>query len=151
MKKFLILFYSLLVVTSSFAGPGRDIDEKLVRSFNASFPQARNVNWHQSDDFSLVYFIENGIRSKIAYDKNGTLVQFTRSYEEQNLPYPVQFKVKRRFPDKKIFGITEILTISGQESQVEYYVKMEDAKNWVTTRIDGDGELTIVEKYRKAL
>ena len=151
MKRLLVVFYSLLIGLGSFANDPVKIDEKLVQSFNNNFPNATEVSWFEAPKFIIVNFTEKGIRSKITYQKDGTISQFTRSYTEQNLPYNIQFKIKRKYPEKKIFGVTEFLSGDEGHSTTEYYIKLEDDKNWITVKSDADGGLTVVEKYRKAM
>jgi hypothetical protein len=151
MKKLAILFYALLIGFGAFANDPVKIDEKLVQMFNTNFPNAKEVSWFEGPKFYIVNFTEKGIRSKITYQKDGTILQFTRSYTEQHLPYNIQYKVKKKYPEKKIFGITEFVSGTDGESTTEYYIKLEDDKNWITVRADADGALTVVEKYRKAV
>ena len=153
MKKFLIVFATLLIGLSSFAFSPREIDEKLIHTFNTNFPNAVSVSWSELPESYVVNFVENGIRSRVIYQKDGSFVHFTRYYQEQNLPFFVRFKVTKLYPNKKIFGVVEISTVSEQENilLVEYYVKMEDEKSWLTVRVDSDGYLKVVDKYRKAL
>jgi hypothetical protein len=150
MKKLTIVLAVLLIGLSSFAG---NIDEKLIRSFNASFPNAVSVTWTESTDSYAVSFFENGIRSRVIYQKDGSFVHFTRYYQEENLPYAIRFKVTKLYPERKIFGVVEVSTVSDVESNVlvEYYVKMEDAKSFVEVKVDSDGALQVVDRFRKAL
>jgi hypothetical protein len=62
------------------------------------------------------------------------------------LPYYLLINIKKKYPDKKIYGVTEISSASG----IEYYVKLEDARIWVTLVSDSHGNLRVVEKFRKA-
>jgi hypothetical protein len=36
------------------------------------------------------------------------------------------------------------------ENTVEYYIKLEDNENWITVKSNVDGNMQVVEKYRKA-
>jgi hypothetical protein len=150
MKKFIVLFVAVLTTAAAFA---LDPDEKLLQVFKTSFPNAQEVIWHEFPETYIANFTENGIRSKISYRKDGTLVQLTRTYQDQNLPYHINLKVKEQYPGKKIFGVVELLTKSDTEnfSILEYYIKLEDEKTWTTVKVDNDGEMTVVEKYKKAL
>ena len=42
-------------------------------------------------------------------------------------------------------GITEITSAD----DINYFVKLEGAKHWITVRVDNDGNSMVVEKYRK--
>lgn len=150
MKKLLIFFPILLISFSSMAAfnPG----EKLIQSFNASFPKAEQVRWYELPKAWVVNFVADGIRSRIVYLKDGEQMEFTRYYAESNLPFLIQTRIKKAYPNKKIFGVVEVSTItgSGNSAKAEYYVKLEDDKNWITVKADNDGNMTVTEKYRKA-
>ncbi len=62
----------------------------------------------------------------------------------------IRSKVKEAYPNKNIFGVVEvsIMTETGA-SRLEYFVKLEDAKSWLTVKSDNDGNLTTEEKYKK--
>ena len=36
------------------------------------------------------------------------------------------------------------------DAVVEYYIKLEDAENWITVKSNVDGNMQVVEKYKKA-
>jgi hypothetical protein len=99
----------------------------------------------------VVNFVADGIRSRVVYLKDGKATEFTRYYFEQNLPFLIRSKVKEAYPNKNIFGVIEvsILTETGA-SQLQYFIKLEDAKSWLTVKSDNDGNLTVEEKYKKA-
>jgi len=147
MKKFIIVLSSLFLCFSVFA---RDPDENLIKVFSSSFPKAEQVHWYEMPKAWVVNFVADGIRSRVVYLKDGKATEFTRYYFEQNLPFVIRSKVKEAYPNKNIFGVVEvsILTEAGA-SQLEYHIKLEDAKGWLTVKSDPDGNLTVEEKYKK--
>lgn len=152
MKKILILFIAFFIGVRSFANIPPNIDEKLIHSFQLAFPNAREVSWYEGAETYQVYFEEGDIKTRISYWKDGLYVQFLRYYRERNLPSYIQFRVKKEYPGKTISSITELSSISGPENEikVEYNIKMEDAKTWITVRVDANGYLKVIEKFRKA-
>jgi hypothetical protein len=150
MKKFLIIFCSLMLGMGSFAFTQKAIDDKLLQTFKTSFPNAEEVNWFESKETNIVSFKENGVRTRAVYKRNNQLQTLTRSYNETNLPYPIQFKIKQYYPDKKIYGVIEMTTNDENLSITEYNIKLEDEKNWYTVQMDRDGGMTIVEKFKKS-
>src|SRR5450631_3551711 len=146
MKEFFVLFYSLVLGANSFNYNAKNVNEKLIQSFKESFPNAEQVAWEEFSGTYVVNFVDDGVRSNIAYEKDGTFLRSTRYYTERNLPYYLLINIKKKYADKKIFSITEISTIS----HIEYYIKLEDAKVVTTVKVDSDGNLALVEKYRKA-
>jgi hypothetical protein len=126
--------------------PTYTISDKLLATFKQTFPDAEQVKWVEQEDKYTVNFKEKGILTKIEYDKDGNFVNSLRYYTEKNLPVNILCKLQKKYADKKVFGVTEMST----ESAIEYYIKMEDANNWITVRSTQDGNMQVVEKYKKA-
>src|SRR5688572_30796275 len=153
MKKLFIMFSALLLSFSLIArdpGPG-EIDDKLIKTFTTSFPKAERVHWYEMPKAWVVNFVADGVRSRIVYLKDGKVTEFTRYYFEANLPFLIRSKIKDAYPNKNIFGVVEvsIMTESGA-SRIEYFVKLEDEKTWLTVKSDNEGNLNVTEKYKKA-
>ena len=153
MKKFFIMFSALLLSLSLIArdpGPG-EIDDKLIKTFATSFPKAERVHWYEMPKAWVVNFVAEGVRSRIVYTKDGKVTEFTRYYFEANLPFLIRSKIKDAYPDKSIFGVVEVSVLAeGGISKMDYFVKLEDEKTWVTVKSDNEGNLRVVEKYKKA-
>jgi hypothetical protein len=147
MKKLFIMFSALLL---SFSLLARDPEDKLIKTFNTSFPKAERVHWYELPKAWVVNFVADGVRSRVVYLKDGKVTEFTRYYFESNLPFPIRSRIKDAYPNKNIFGVVEvsIITETGASS-VEYFVKLEDEKNWMTVKSDNEGNLVVVEKYKK--
>jgi hypothetical protein len=145
-KNLLILFCLLSLGAGVFAGKGVTISEKLLQTFKQTFPDAEQVKWLELTDKYTVNFRENGILTKVDYDRDGNFISSVRYYYEKNLPVNIICKLQKRFSDKKVFGVTEMTT----ENSVEYYIKLEDATTWVTVKSNVDGNMEVVEKYKKA-
>jgi hypothetical protein len=152
MKKLFIIFSSLLL---SFCVIARDpgtggIDDKLIQSFSTSFPKAEQVHWYEMSKAWVVNFVADGIRSRVVYLKDGKITEFTRYYFEQNLPFLIRSKVKEAYPNKNIFGVVEVsIKMESGSSRIEYHIKLEDDKSWMTVKSDNEGNLTVEEKYKK--
>jgi hypothetical protein len=153
MKKLFIMFSALLLSLSLIArdpDPG-EIDDKLIKTFATSFPKAERVHWYEMPKAWVVNFVAEGIRSRIVYTKDGKVTEFTRYYFESNLPFLIRSKIKEAYPNKSIFGVVEVSVLAeGGTSKMDYFVKLEDEKSWVTVKYDNEGNLRVVEKYKKA-
>jgi len=145
MKKNVILSISLLAF-SVVAFAHTTVDEKILQSFKETFPKAEQVKWEEFSDNYIVNFVVMGIRERISYDKMGNFINATRYYTEENLPLNIYCKIKKKYPSQKVFGVTEVET----ETSVEYYVKLQDDANWTTVKSDSGGNLTQIEKYKRA-
>ena len=153
MKKLLIVFASLLIAVSSYAHNPIHIDEQVLRSFELQFPNAQKVNWQESADAYLVSFVEDGIRVRIVYLRNGALTHFLRYYFEENLPLDLRLNLKSKYPGKTIYGVTEENLVSNiqNQSRTVYYVKLEDASSWFTVKVQKNRKMKVIEKLNKEL
>ena len=151
MKQLLAVFYSLLIGISVFAADSVQVNKNVLRSFKSDFPNAQEVAWRELKGSYIALFTEKGVRTKASYFKDGTLVNYTRSFTEQQLPYAIQLKLREEYAGKKVFGATEIGTNSADRNEivVEYFIKLEDDKSWTTVKADDSGNLSVVEKFAK--
>ena len=144
MKK-LISIVACLFVLSSFVSANIP-NEKVLKVFTESFAAPSEVKWFEGTDYFEVRFVESNVRSVVTYDKEGNFLRSLRYYDESKLPFYVSCKLKKKFADKKVYGVTEKVN----EGVLTYYVKMESDTQWVTVKVDADGSMEVVEKYRKA-
>jgi hypothetical protein len=121
-------------------------NEKVLKIFNATFSSPKDVTWFDHADYYDVSFVQAGIRSNIKYDKEGNFLSSMRYYGEENLPVNIVCQLKKRFPAKKVFGVTELTT----SEQVNYYIKLQDDKFWTTLKVSTNGQMIVTEKFRKA-
>ena len=144
MKKLLIVFSSMLLSAGLFAN-APDVNDRVLKIFKTTFAKAVEVKWQEHADYYTVHFIHSGIRTKINYDKEGNILGSLRYYSPELLPLNIVAKLKSAYPKKTLYGVTEVT--SGNE--VVYYVKIEDAKTWMTIKLDNHGNSEVYEKYRK--
>jgi hypothetical protein len=144
-KEFVLSVCSLAICAISFANHP-SVNEKVLRSFKETFPDAQQVNWQEFSENYIVNFREGDIQERVNYDKEGNFIGATRYYFEQNLPVNILCKLKNKYPGKKVFGITE----TDSETSVEYYIKLEDSTQWITVKSDVGSNFVEVEKYKKS-
>jgi hypothetical protein len=147
MKKVFLFACVLLIAGSSFANTPK-VSEKALKAFKATFTDAENVVWTDATDAEKAYavrFTQQGIHVFVKYDDEGNFLSSRRYYLADQLPVDIQCKLKKKFADKTIFGVTEFTV--GDE--VNYFVKMEDAKTWVTVKINNARDIELTEKYKK--
>ena len=144
MKKILL---AAIVFASSFTAMATDDpSEKVLDAFNKTFPNVKEVAWTENDQSYEVKFKQNEILSRVTYDKQGNILKTLRYYYEQGLPLLVLSKVKNKFSDKKIFGVTE----ESSDEGTFYHIILEDEKHWINITADGYGSIKVDKKYNKA-
>jgi hypothetical protein len=148
----LIALSAGVFANGTLSGPASDggmtytISDKLLQAFKQAFPDAQQVKWAEMEDKYMVNFKQGEILTKIEYDKEGNFLSSIRYYSEKNLPVNVLVRLQKKYTDKKVFGVTEVTS----DNVVEYYIKLEDESNWITVKSNADGNMQVVEKYKKA-
>lgn len=144
MKK--IFLAAIVFASFSFRAMADDPNAKVLDAFNKTFPHVKEVAWTENDQTFEVKFRQNEILSRVTYDKEGNILKTLRYYKEQELPLLVLSKVRSKFSDKKIFGVTE----ESSEAGTFYHIVLEDEKHWVNITADSFGSITIDKKFNKA-
>jgi hypothetical protein len=99
----------------------------------------------------VISFVENGIRTRVMYKKDGSYASNTiRYYLESKLPATISASIKESNPDKTIFGVTEVTSVTSTCRQTEYYVILEGEKTFTTVKADKEGNVIVFDKFRKA-
>jgi len=144
MKK-IFFALALLVSAASFA-TSPEVDEQVSKQFKETFPAAIEVKWYDYETFYEVVFKNNDILCRVKYDLKGNIISTRRDYHEKDLSLFIIAKVKEKYAGKKIFGVTEITSSEG----VTYNIVLEDDKNWINLNSDESGNISQVQKLKKA-
>ncbi|HLY69615.1 MAG TPA: hypothetical protein VKR53_07780, partial [Puia sp.] len=132
-------------VSAAPADDNARVNEKVLKSFNAVFSNASNVQWSQYADHFFVSFSQNSIVVRAEYDKNGNMLSSLRYYDAQHLPLNILCKVKKEYPNKNIDVVTEISIPEG----MAYLIQLQDDKGWTILRSDVNGELSVKDEFQK--
>ncbi|HYM95176.1 MAG TPA: hypothetical protein VET23_13625 [Chitinophagaceae bacterium] len=120
--------------------------EKVLKAFKETFTYAEKVVWHDYENKYQADFWQNSINVRAKYDEDGNLLETTRYYFEKDLPPNILGKLKKKYSDKDIFGVTEITS----DNDLSYYISLKDDINWYTVKSDAFGNLQLQEKYKRA-
>ncbi len=145
--KRIILALMMMAGLNSFATPSpAEVNEKVLKAFNETFSDAKDVIWSEYESYYEVKFKQSEISARLKYDQEGNVIEAYRYYQEQYLPPYVLCRLKKKYADKKVFGITEVT----KESGLEYFITLEDDQHWYTVRSDSFGNLDLQKKFKKA-
>ena len=141
------IFFTAVLVLAGFAAMAVDknTDGKLVEAFKETYPNAVQVSWLAYPESYIVYFEENGVKANIIFSQDGTFIRATRYYTKEYLPFYLVTAIREKFPERKIYSVTEVST----PGNIDYYVKLEDAKTWMTIQVDPEGNIKRLEKFNK--
>lgn len=140
--KLRIVCFCLLLGLTAFATP----NERVLKTFNGSFPSADSVKWFDDGDGYQVHFFQNKMRCKIWYDAQGEVTKSIRYYLGSELPPLILARIQKRFEGKEIFGVTEI----SSSSDLAYHIILQDDKKWYEVTSDSVGNLVMNKKLIKA-
>jgi hypothetical protein len=143
MKKSIITLAAFFLMISAFAEAP---SEKVLKLFNATFSSPQEVAWYDNQDYYTVSFVQDGILTRVNYDKEGNFLSSLRYYDKQNLPINIICQLKKEFEGLEVYGVTEVTSAI----QVTYHITMQDEKNLVTAKVNSNGHISAVKKYKKA-
>ena len=117
----------------------------MLSAFNKTFSDATEVVWTESSNSFEASFKQRQIQTRVYYDLEGNIIKTLRYYGEENLPLIVLSKIKTRYADKKVFGVTEEASQDG----IIFHVVLEDAKSWLQINADVFGTIMQTKKMKK--
>ncbi len=143
----LIILFVLCAQVHVLANKGTEtVSQKVLKAFQAAFPSAEKVDWSEDGDHYFVHFKDHQVLSEIEYDHDGNFISSERYYSDgTQLPLHLVWDLRKKYHDKTIFGITETNT----DAETFYYVKLQDAKEWITVKGSADGIIKVVERFNK--
>jgi hypothetical protein len=144
MKKIFGLVLFLLIASFAMATP-TTVNDKVLKAFSQLFPKVANPAWYEYETYYEVYFDNNNVKCRIRYDLDGNIMSTRRDYMEPVLSPFIKAKINEKYPDKKIFGVTEITSDEG----LSYIIILEDEKHWYHVTSDGTGQIYLQKKLIK--
>jgi hypothetical protein len=142
MKTKLLPLVFMLISTMAMALP----NEKVLKNFNLTFPKADSIVWSESETEYGVYFVNDGVKCRIWYDLEGNVKKSIRYYGEEKLPPIIVGNLQKKYPDAKVFGVTEVST----PEEFTYQITLESEKHWLDVNADPVGNLKTIKKLNKA-
>ncbi len=143
-----LVFTSFICSRDLHAAPAPSVDRLLLKAFAAAYPSAEKIMWTEQKGLFTVHFLDHNVRSVMEYDAKGRMVQSIRYYADPAmLPQNVSWEWHRQFSDKTLFGITEV----SDGKTTAWFLKGEDAKQWITVKASADGGMQLVETFDKQL
>jgi hypothetical protein len=144
MKKLIYLVALLTSLSAAATPPG--ISEKVLKAFNETFSEAKDVTWKEFANSCEANFKMSEVVVRVTYDNEGDLLQTVRYYREKTLPPNILAKLKKRYEGKEITGVTETTS----ETEVTYDIVLRDETNWYMVKSDPYANLQQTNKFQRA-
>jgi len=145
MKK-IFLIASMVIYGIANANSSPTVDGQVLKNFKSAFPLAEKPTWYENNGLYEVVFENNQVKCRVWYEQDGKVKKTERYYTEKELPLFIIAKVKERFNDQKIYGVTEV--ISAAEGMV-YHIVLNDDQKWYHIQSDSSGNVKLNKKYTK--
>lgn len=139
-----IIFASVLMLSFAFSATAA-VTEKVLKAFSETFQDAQEVKWHEYEQAYQVSFRHNDVPTSVLYDKEGNIIEARRHSKEDILPLVIREKLKKRYADKQVFGVTELTT----GNQTTYRIVLEDDKKWTIIDSDSYGVFFVRNRFTK--
>ncbi len=122
MKKILVSLLMILCIGQiSFAN---EIDnDAIIRAFNATFTEAKEVSWEYGDNYAKATFILNGRTQYAFYTIQGDLMGVAQYIRIDELPAPLTELLKKNYPS---YWISNLFELRADEDK-SYYITIENA------------------------
>ena len=146
MKTSIVAFAFLLGSVPVFAGKPFDVNEKVLKLFQETFKNPKDVAWHEFEEYYEVNFKDQEVKTTVRYDVEGNVLRSLRYYSGSQLPPYILSSLKKQYSELSIFGVTEFFT----GTELSYFVTMQDDKHWYTIKSDPLGNLEQTEKFNKS-
>src|SRR5688572_21266696 len=153
MKKIILrslLSFSLIAVVSSQSFSNDEnpvsVSAKVLDNFQKTFQNSSEVLWSAKGKATCAYFKQNGSPVRVVYNEKGKLQSTTRYYDGDKIPMEIRNTISRNGFDLDIVHATEIRT----RYSTSTFVNMENRKSYLTVQILPNGEISVVQEYKKA-
>jgi len=123
-----------------------NISIKAVRDFKKTFKNITNENWYTMPDGYRVNFTDEGMRSRLDYDKKGNWLHSIRYYDEKKLSAELRRLIVSSYLDYNIRSVEEV---KSPRNTIFYIIHLEGQKNWINIKI-GDYEIYELRKINKS-
>jgi hypothetical protein len=150
---FLLISAGLLAQTDSskvlpaitVTGSKVEVNEKVWKTFQSYFKDAKDLRWFKIDRDYLAKFIMEDQEQSALFSKRGNLVYHITYGTEQNLPQDIRQQVKSVYYDYKI---SKALSIR-EADRVIWVLNLEDDKSMLVIRVE-EGEMEEAKRYKKS-
>jgi hypothetical protein len=123
-----------------------ELNAKAIKHFKKQFKEVSNASWSSFKGGFLAYFKQDGVTTRVYYNRNGAWQFNLKQYSEDLMPRALRAAVKSTYFDFSIICVDEI------ESSTDrvYIVHLEDKTTLKKLRIDTEGNMDIIEDFEKA-
>jgi len=134
-------------LTSAFANPSEEINQRAVASFNSEFVNAKNVTWQNEPKYVKATFtMMNQIMYAYYSNETGQLLAVVRNMLTDQLPINLLTSLKKNSEGHWVSGLFEV----AKEDHTSYYATIENADETIILQSSGSNEWSVFKKSKKS-
>lgn len=144
------LFILLTCIAAFFAQPSFATEKEatpssVLKSFNATFNTATDVEWTATESLYKARFVLNGQVVNAYYSTDGEMLAVTRNITSHQLPLVLQTGLKKAYSN---LWITDLFELNNEEGTT-YYVTLENGDQKLVLKSAGGSGWSLYGKTRK--
>jgi hypothetical protein len=145
-KLFFAVIAALTLATSAIASDGsKNVNYWVLNKFNATYQEAKEVNWIVTDKFAKASFLMDGEKMEAYYSPEGEFIAESKTVAITALPRAAKKALDKKYRD---FTIKEVIEYNTTE-KVEYYVTVENDKSSKILKIGSGGNIEVFRSFDK--
>ena len=147
MKKLFFAMIAVLSLTvSAMASDGsKNVNYWVLNKFNATYQEAKEVNWIVTDKFAKASFLMDGEKMEAYYSPEGEFIAESKAIPTGELPRSAKKALDKKY---KGFTIKEVIEYTTTE-KVEYYISLENEKTSKILKISSGGSVEVYKSFDK--
>lgn len=124
---------------------GTVVTKEVDQAFQKAFPNAANLEWYKLNKDYMAQFIQNDMKHRALFKKNGYL-KYNISYGyEKDLPNYIKVKINETYKKYKVINVANVK----HEDRDIWVINLDGPKNLLMVRMEGD-EMDELTNYKKA-
>ncbi len=143
MKKMLLTTLLLVsLITTALASGTKNVDIRVLRSFDASYRDAKNVSWSLKQSFVQVDFELNGKKLSAYYQPDGELIATSEKISLDDLPVNAKRKFAKKYGSYTVKEALKFVTAD----EVAYFISAANETGTEIVKVNVAGFLSSYKK-----
>lgn len=118
---------------------------KAAKDFRRTFKNVADERWYTTPEGVSAHFSQDGVKTRVEYDKKGHWVATFRYFDESRMPKDVRTLVRSTYFDYAITGVIEIQ----YDGVLAHIVQISNSDGFKNIRVV-DGEMSIYQEFDNA-
>jgi hypothetical protein len=120
------------------------VNARVLRDFNDRF-NGKDAAWYESTGGFIVKFVQDSMKTAVAYAKRGRWLYTIRHYQENKLPKDIRHAIMSEYYDDNIIQVDDVVT--PRNKQPVYIIHMVSTEKQHRIVRYSDNGMEVVKTY----